>query len=258
MPWVRARPSGQRVGVRPDEARSRLAALGFDTDDVETLFDHFDDAERRGKLGHGHARIEWLETQTFDRLARPEKVESGPAFERWEGRGALGYLVLAAICSDLVRSPPQPVRVVAADAFPTGHLGYWVRRLAEAGLVALLTASSPARLAHPHGGEPLVGTNPLAIGLPNPDGDPVIVDVSMAKATYGDVIAGRASPSDLIPFGGEQAYKAFALALGLEGFIQSFVGPRHGIVLVAATPEHTRFAASLRERVAGLRLPGDA
>ena len=35
---------------------------GFDAADVETLFDHFDDAERRGKLGHGHSRIEWLET----------------------------------------------------------------------------------------------------------------------------------------------------------------------------------------------------
>jgi LDH2 family malate/lactate/ureidoglycolate dehydrogenase len=244
--------------VRPEEARARLAALGFAPDDVETLFDHFDDAERRGKLGHGHARIEWLEAQTFDPAARPEKAESGPAFERWEGRGAVGYLVLAAICSELLRVPPEPVRVIAADAFPTGHLGYWVRRLAEAGLVALLTASSPARLSHPDGGEPLVGTNPLAIGLPNTEGGPVIVDVSMAKATYGDVIAGRASPQDLVPFGGDQAHKAFALALGLEGFIQSFVGPSHGIVLVAAKPEFDHFAPDLRERAAGLRLPGDS
>jgi (2R)-3-sulfolactate dehydrogenase (NADP+) len=244
--------------VRPDEARARLAALGFDPADVETLFDHFDDAERRGKLGHGYARIEWLETQSFNPLARPQKSVKLPGFDYWEANGALGYLVLSEICAELAGSEPWPVLVVVADAFPSGHLGYWVRRLAEAGLVALMTASSPARLAHPDGGEPLVGTNPLAVGLPNPEGDPVIVDVSMAKATYGDVIAGRARPEDIVPFGGEQAYKAFALALGLEGFIRSFVGDEHGVVIVAAKPEFDHFAADLRVRAAGLRLPGDS
>ena len=242
----------------PDEARARLAALGFGPADVETLFAHFDDAERRGKLGHGHARIEWLETQEVDPDARAVKVVSEPGFDRWEARGRLGYLVLAELCADLVASEPRPAHLVAADAFPTGHLGYWVRGLAEAGLVALLTATSPARLPHPDGGAPLVGTNPLAIALPNPDGEPIVTDVSMGAVTYGDVIRGAARPDELVPFGGEQAHKAFALALGLEGFVTSFVGERHGIVLVAARPEFDGFATALRSRAVGLRLPGDS
>jgi len=242
--------------VRPEEARARLAALGFASDAVDVLFDHFDDAERRGKLGHGHARIEWLETQTFDPVARPVKTRSD-GIERWESRGALGYLVLERICSEVLSERPE-LRLVSADAFPTGHLGYWVRRLAESGLVALLTATSPARLAHPEGGEPLVGTNPLAIGLPNPAGEPIVVDVSMAKATYGDVLAGRAQTEDVVPFGGEQAHKAFALAVGLQGLVESFVGERHGIFLLAARPEFDHFVPTLRGRAAGRRLPGDA
>ena len=242
----------------PQEARARLAALGFDPADVETLFAHFDDAERRGKLGHGHARIEWLETQAVDPHARAVKTASTPGFERWEARGRLGYLVLAEICADLMASEPRPVRVVAADAFPTGHLGYWVRGLAEVGLVALLTATSPARLPHPEGGEPLVGTNPLAIALPSAGGEPIVTDVSMGAVTYGDVIRGVAQPDELVPFGGEQGHKAFALALGLEGLVTSFVGERHGIVLVAAKPEFDGFVPALRERAAGLRLPGDS
>jgi LDH2 family malate/lactate/ureidoglycolate dehydrogenase len=244
--------------VRPDEARARLAGLGFAAPDVETLFAHFDDAERRGKLGHGHARIEWLATQALRPDAVPERLPDDGALTRWESHGAVGYLVLAAIVRDLVERPPQPVRVVAADAFPSGHLGYWVRQLAEAGLVAALTSTSPRRLAHPHGGEPLVGTNPLAIGLPSPEGDPIVVDVSMAKATYGDVLAGRARPEDVVPFGGEEAYKAFALAVGLQGLVEAFVGERHGVLLLAAKPELDQFAAELRRRAAGLRLPGDA
>jgi LDH2 family malate/lactate/ureidoglycolate dehydrogenase len=241
--------------VRPDEARARLAALGFADDDVALLFDHFDDAERRGKFGHGHVRIEWLETQTFDPAARPAKVRSY-GVEQWESRGALGYLVLGAVCADVL-AERRPLRLVAADAFPTGHLGYWVRRLATGGLVAVLTATSPPRLAHPDGGEPLVGTNPLAIGIPSP-GEPIVVDVSMAKATYGDVLAGRARPEDVVPFGGEQAHKAFSLAVGLQGLVESFVGPTHGTLLLVAEPEASGFPAELRRRAGGLRLPGDS
>jgi LDH2 family malate/lactate/ureidoglycolate dehydrogenase len=243
--------------VLPEEGRARLAGLGFGAADVETLFAHFDDAERRGKLGHGHARIEWLETQAPDPAVRAERVEATDGFERWEAHGALGYLVLAEICAALVADPPERARVVVADAFPTGHLGYWARWLAGAGLVAALTATSPARLPHPDGGAPLVGTNPLAIGLPDGGGEPIVADVSMGAVTYGDVIRGAARPEELVPFGGAQAHKAFALALGLEGLVTSFVGDRHGIVLLAARPQH-EFAARLRERAGGLRLPGDA
>ncbi len=246
--------------MKEREARARIAALGFGEEDAALLADHFLDAERRGKASHGVARIAWLEGFTdLDPRARPAKVASATGFDRWEGRGALGYLTLAAICADLEAEPPGPVRVIAAaDCFPTGMLGYWVRRLARAGLVALLTATSPPRLPHPSGGEPLVGTNPLAIGLPSPEGEPLVVDVSMGKVTHGDVLLGAARPEELVPFGGDQAYKAFALAVGLQGWVEAFVGDRYGAVLVAAQPAFDRFVTDLRRRAAGLRLPGDA
>ena len=233
--------------------------LGFSEVDAATLADHFLDAERRGKRGHGLTRLDWLET--FDDLrpnARPARVAAAPGFERWEGRGALGYLTLAAICDAQVADRPEPARaVVAADCFPTGVLGYWVRRLARAGLVAVLTATSPPRLAHPDGGLALAGTNPLAIGIPSTVGEPIVADVSMGKVTYGDVLSGCATPEELVPFGGEQAHKAFALALGLELLVASFVGDGHGAFLVVAEPEFDP-VPELRARAPSVRLPGES
>ena len=154
-------------------------------------------------------------------------------------------------------APPSRARlVVAADCFPTGVLGYWVRQLADGGLAAALTATSPPRLEHPHGGPPLAGTNPLAIAVPSSDGHPLVADVSMGKVTYGDVIAGIASDEDLVPFGGEQAYKAFALAVGLHVLVESLTGGSLGAVLLVARPEADPVPA-LRERAVGVRLPGD-
>jgi LDH2 family malate/lactate/ureidoglycolate dehydrogenase len=244
--------------VRPEDVPGRLRALGFSHDDTRTLAGHFLDAERRGKAGHGLSRVEWLEAlPDLDPVARPERTHAEPGYERWHGRGALGYLTLAAICEAQLADPPGRARVVVAErCFPTGMLGHWVRRLAEGGLVAALTATSPPRLPHPAGGPPLAGTNPLAIGIPSSDGRPLVVDVSMGAVTYGDVLAGLASPEQLVPFGGEHSHKAFALALGLQLLVDALAGPDHGAVLLVARPEHDPVPA-LRERAAGLRLPGD-
>jgi (2R)-3-sulfolactate dehydrogenase (NADP+) len=222
------------------------------------LADHFLDAERRGKLGHGLARIDWLATLPgLDPSARPRRVLNESGFERWDGNGAVGYLTLSAICDAQLAAPPDRARVVvAANCFPTGMLGYWVRRLAESGLVAALTASSPPRLAHPDGGEPLVGTTPLAIAVPSSDGRPIVADVSMGKVTQGDVIAGLAAQEDLVPFGGEQAYKAFALAVGLQLLVEALGVESYGALLVVARPEADPVPA-FRALAAGLRLPGD-
>jgi LDH2 family malate/lactate/ureidoglycolate dehydrogenase len=243
--------------LTPDEARARLAALGLVQDAVEVLHAHFADAERRGKTGHGFSRVAWLETQGLDAAARPSRVIVEDGFERWGGAGALGYLVLEEIVRATLAAPPRHARVVVAErCFPSGVLGYWVRRLAEGGLVAALTATSPRRLPHPEGGPPLTGTNPLAIAIPSGDGPPVVADVSMGAVTHGDVLAGRAQPEELVPFGGAQAHKAFALAVGLELLVGALAGEEHGAVLVVARPEHDP-VPNYRALAAGRRLPGD-
>lgn len=240
------------------EAYDRLLALGFAGEAADTLVAHFAGAERRGKAGHGFVRVDWLETLDLDPAARPVLIESEEGFERWDGHGALGYLVLEEIVRATLEDPPERARVVVARrCFPTGALGYWVRRLAEGGLVAALSATSPRRLAHPDGGLPLAGTNPLAIAIPSSDGRPVVADVSMGAVTAGDVLLGRATEAELVPFGGNDAHKAFALAVGLELLVTALVGPEHGAVLVVARPEHDP-VPQLRALAGRQRLPGDS
>lgn len=247
--------------MREHEVLETLRGLGFDEADSRTLADHFLDAERRGKTGHGLSRVEWLATKPFelDPSARPRRVLDEPGYQRWDGNGALGYLTLAAIVEAQLARPPQHARLVVAQrSFPTGMLGYWGRKLAEGGLVAALTATSPARLGHPDGGPKLTGTNPLAIAIPAANGDPLVSDVSMGRVTYGEVLAGEAAEDELVPFGGEHAHKAFALAVGLQLLVDSLVAqPGHGAVLLVATPEADPLPA-LRARADGVRLPGDS
>jgi (2R)-3-sulfolactate dehydrogenase (NADP+) len=240
--------------VQPDEALARLRARGFSEEDALRLFAHFAEAEARGKLGHGFSRVAWLESLEVDPSAQPETIEAEGSFERWHGRGALGYLVLDAVVRTQLADPPERSRVVVCEqTFPTGMLGGWVRRLAEGGLVAVLTATSPPRLGPP-GGPKVAGTNPLAIAIPSSDGEPVVVDVSMGAVTHGEVIAGLATPDQLVPFGGEQWHKALALALGLQLLVDSLRREDgYGAVLLVARPESDPVPAL---RATGIRLPG--
>ena len=79
----------------------------------------------------------------------------------------------------------------------------------------------------------------------------------MGRVTYGAVIAGLAEPDELVPFGGEHAHKAFALALGLQLLVEALhTEEGFGAVLVVARPQADPVPA-LRARAAGVRLPGD-
>lgn len=243
-----------------DEGLRRLAALGLPEPDAQALWSHFDAAEQRGKPSHGHARIPWLEQQDgFVAGAEPVLVEDESGFQRWHGNGALGYVTLERALARQLADPPRDARLVVCDrTFPTGMLGHYTRRLAEGGLVALLTATSPPRLGHPAGGPSLASTSPLSIAVPSSAGDPVVVDVSMGAVTWGDVVAGLAGEDELVPFGGEHAHKAFALAVGLQLLVDALVrDPGHGAVLLVARPQADPVPA-LRELAGSIRLPGDA
>lgn len=243
-----------------EEGLRRLRALGFGEADAGELWAHFDGAEQRGKPSHGHARIPWLEElDGYDVSAEPQLLEEAEGFQRWHGGGAIGYLVLGRVVRAQLEQPPAHARLVVCErTFPTGMLGHQVRRLADGGLVGALTATSPRRLGHPSGGPKLAGTNPLAVGIPSSGGDPVVADVSMGAITWGDVVAGLAPEEELVPFGGDRAHKAFALAIGLQLLVDSLVREEgHGAVLLVARPESDPVPA-LRELAAGVRLPGDS
>jgi len=79
----------------------------------------------------------------------------------------------------------------------------------------------------------------------------------MGAVTYGAVLAGLAHPDELVPFGGDQSYKAFALAVGLQLLVDALTPhDTFGAVLVVARPEADP-VPELRVLAEGARLPGD-
>jgi LDH2 family malate/lactate/ureidoglycolate dehydrogenase len=264
------------------EARAR--ALGFDARDAALLADHFLDADLAGAAGHGVERLRWLVgLEGLDPRAGVQPVERRDGMAVYRGGGALGYLALARAIDAELADPPDGARVICVlDCFPTGRLGYFAERAARAGLVALVSATSTPRIGHPEGGPPLVGTNPLCLALPD-EPEPFVVDVAMGRLTYGAVLTAAAAGAELpagaavrpdgsperdpdavsdgraaiVPFGGEQAHKGFALAVLVELLVESLAGGAgHGAVALLAHPR-VDAAARLRAIAGDQRLPGE-
>jgi LDH2 family malate/lactate/ureidoglycolate dehydrogenase len=276
------------VEVRLDELRAavaeRLRGLGFDERTATLIGGHYLDAELRGAATHGLERLRWLAGRDdVDPLARPALVRRGDGMAVWDGAGAVGYVALADALDAECRVPLTGARlVVVEDCFPTGRLGWFGERVAARGLVCLLTATSPARIAHPEGGPPVLATSPLCLAVPGTP--PAVVDVSMGRITFGDVLSAAAagerlpegagvradgSPEDdpaeisadragIRPFGGDQAHKGFALAVLVELLVAA-VTRAHGFAAVALLAAPASDAASdIRKAVGARRFPGDA
>lgn len=134
-----------------------------------------------------------------------------------------------------------------------GRLGEYCEAAVEQGLVAMMMVNTHGfarRVAPPGGREPRLGTNPLAFGVPHPQ-RPIIADFSTSAVAEGKVRVKRNAgqdcpsgwivdaegrpttdpnaiyqdpPGSILPMGGEQAYKGFALSLIVELFAGALSG----------------------------------
>jgi LDH2 family malate/lactate/ureidoglycolate dehydrogenase len=122
--------------------------------------------------------------------ARPEKTWSTPSVLNIDGKDGFG----TAICELGLRELTPAVRkagvgiLTVRNAAHIGMVGYYAERRALEGLVCIaFTTTEP--LVHPFGGaEALVGTNPIAIGIPaNPR--PFVLDMATSVSAMGKIIA---------------------------------------------------------------------
>jgi len=142
-----------------------------------------------------------------------------------------------------------------------GRLGEYCEQAAAADMVSLLmvnTHGAARRVAPPGGTAPRLGTNPIAIGVPHPDGA-LVMDFGTSATAEGKVrvkrIAGQKCPDGWLldnagkptndpnslygeppgtirPFGGDQPHKGFALGL----MVEIFAGALSGGVCIRETP----------------------
>lgn len=176
----------------------------------------FIEADIEGKSAHGARRL----LEICDALDRgdvrgaPEPtVTVNGATIHVDGDGGLAPgvwaspdLDLTSVVSDTVRKNGVACVRLTNTRSVSGRLASIVKPLADAGLVAVATANTPAYLAVPSadGAQPaknVLGTNPVALAAPlGPDTSPVVIDLSLAGVSRG-ALETYAADGKSIPLG---------------------------------------------------------
>ena len=154
-------------------------------------------AEADGLKGHGLSRVASYASQAkcgkVDGFATPIREDVTPALARIDA--AHGFAYPALTLAEQALREKAPLMGLAAAAIRRSHhcgvAGHSVERLAEAGLVALLFANTPAAMAPWGGRTGVFGTNPIAFACPLPGEAPIVVDLSLSKVARGNIITAK-------------------------------------------------------------------
>jgi len=73
----------------------------------------------------------------------------------------------------------------------SGAMGYWSRKIADAGLIGISMSSYPYGIVPPYGSyEPLFCTNPIAWAIPT-QGEPIVFDMSSSGISYYGLVEAK-------------------------------------------------------------------
>jgi (2R)-3-sulfolactate dehydrogenase (NADP+) len=164
-------------------------------------------AERDGVRSHGLTYLpvyaEHLACGKVDGRAVPELSQSRSAAVLVDARHGFAHPAIDAGLPLLIEAAPSfgIAALTLRRSYNCGVLGHHAERIAEAGLIGLCFTHAPASVAPVGGRVPVVGTNPVALGVPDGQGGArFVLDQSASAVAKSEVIL-RSRSGEAIPEG---------------------------------------------------------
>lgn len=183
--------------VVPDAALAHATALLVAHDvppqDAATIAGGLVRADLRGVDTHGLALLaEYLNRVRLGLInARPELEprESGLSARHLDGQNGFGFVVATCAMEEAI-GLARSTGIAAVSAFRSTHYGMaanYVLQAAETGMIGIAFTNA-SRAMPPYGSrEPILGTSPLAFGIPVRSGPPIVLDMSPSVAARGKI-----------------------------------------------------------------------
>lgn len=234
----------ERAGANPRMAAATARALVL--------------AEAQGLASHGLSRVAQYATHLrngrVDGSAEPRLLKERGATALVDAQDGLAFPACELAVAEAV-SRARDFGVAFAGVTRSHHGGVMVdhlRPVAEAGLVGLAFANSPAAMPAAGGRHPIFGTNPLAAAFPRRGRDALLVDLSLSEVARGKLMLaareGRSIPpgwaldkdgqpttdpkagleGSMLPIGAVSSPKGAMLALVVELLVTALIGANYG------------------------------
>ena len=167
---------------------------GLPDADAKIVADAMLDADLSGSDAHGIFRlagyVKQLKGGIFNPRANIKVLERSPATALVDGDNGMGHLVMT-YAANLAVEIARASGVGWVGVRRSNHSGagstYCTIPVAH-GMVGIYTAVSSSNFLAPWGGaEPLLGTNPIAVGIPAGNEPPVVLDIATSVVSNGQI-----------------------------------------------------------------------
>ncbi len=175
-------------------------AVGFAPADAEQVGRLMVESNLAGHDSHGVRHIPAYVGRIRDGLVNPKGeitiLAETPTTAIIDGGGTLGHVAAArgmALAVEKARAT-RLAAVAVRNNEHVGRVGGYPEIAAAAGFVGLTFCNAQGRgiSIAPHGGsERRIGANPIAAAFPNPDGDPILLDISTSQIAINKVRQAR-------------------------------------------------------------------
>ncbi len=246
------------IGQATDLVTQALAAAGANNTMARSVARALVLAESQGLSGHGLSRVGQYTTHLRNGRANGAAIakvarQKGAALLVDAGTGLAFPACDLAIETAIATA--RELGVCFAGVTNSHHAGVMVdhlRPVAQAGMVAIAFANSPAAMPAAGGKHPVFGTNPVAAIFPRRNGDPLMIDLSLSEVARGKLMvaakAGQAIPlgwaldadgepttdphkgmmGSMLPVGAASSPKGAMLALMVELMVTAVIGAQFG------------------------------
>ena len=213
----------------------KLTSLGLKEQDANKVADCYVTADLYGVTSHGveilPAHLKRLQAGGYNLQPNFVTIRAGGSFQVVDGDNAIG--VLSALhCTELAIKGAKANGVFAVNSFHNNTLGpafYYALEMAKKGCIGITLCNSPAQMTVPNGKSKLLGTNPLAIAVPNGE-TPIVLDMATSAVAKSKIKQMKEQGKE-IPIGwaldenfqptqnAEEALKGYVLPMaGFKGY----------------------------------------
>ena len=213
------------IEVLDSMAKDALVRLGYDVKESHQIAEVLIYADVRGN-DQGVVKLIGDALRKEPTAGAPSIERRGPLSALIDGRQGSGIIALRAavdVAAELCEASGVAVVGTHKTSSSTGCLGFYAKDLAHRGLLCFVFAGSKPSVAAYGSYEKLLGTNPLAVGIPAED-DPVVFDMATSATTNFGLLAartaGRKIPPDVAL--GPDGKPTTDAGKALDGAIQTF------------------------------------
>jgi L-2-hydroxycarboxylate dehydrogenase (NAD+) len=186
--------------IAPEHLRSLTERIfrvhGVNKPDAEFVTNVLLEANLRGHDSHGVVRVlKWvigLKSGAINARCKPQVIRETSGTGLVDGDRGLGPVV-AKVANELVAKKAREVGIGMISVRRASHIGmlqFYPERLAFDGLIGVVMSNTESGMA-PFGGiDKILGTNPLAIGIPSRNGL-MVLDMSTSQVARGKIVIAK-------------------------------------------------------------------